>query len=444
MSLPALLDRFQDALFALSSCLPCGPTTSHLKLNGRTFSIVKLLGEGGFSFVYLVKDVDSGRLFALKKIRCSYGSASFRDAIKEVEDTKRFRCPNVIQVLDSCVVQDDASHDTRLGNVPASDAGEDGASKVVYLFLPFYQRGNLQDAISAHVVRGTRFGEKEMLTLFHGTCLAVRAMHKYRLPNVAPKRTNRGPRMQVPSPSQQATTPDDADADDDPFGDQHQKPLIDGDQELAEHDAGSYPPRPNAKGKARQVSADDDNDVDGDESAQQADASGAQGAKGGELIPYAHRDIKPANVMISDDGQTPILMDFGSTIKARVIISSRREAVAHQDYAAERSSMPYRAPELFDVPTSCTLTEAVDIWSLGCLLYALAYLHSPFETNQTIEQGGSIALAVLNGSYRFPEQDPYSDATREVIRRCIVVKPHERPDIDEVLELTRSALRGLE
>lgn len=38
--------------------------------------------------------------------------------------------------------------------------------------------------------------------------------------------------------------------------------------------------------------------------------SGAEG----ELVPYAHRDIKPGNIMLSDD-DSPILMDFGSTIK---------------------------------------------------------------------------------------------------------------------------------
>ena len=37
--------------------------------------------------------------------------------------------------------------------------------------------------------------------------------------------------------------------------------------------------------------------------------------------------------------------------------------------AAERlCSAPYRAPELFDVPSDCTVTENVDVWSLGCLL----------------------------------------------------------------------------
>jgi len=34
----------------------------------------------------------------------------------------------------------------------------------------------------------------------------------------------------------------------------------------------------------------------------------------GEMVPYAHRDIKPGNIMLADD-DSPILMDFGSTIK---------------------------------------------------------------------------------------------------------------------------------
>ena len=65
--------------------------------------------------------------------------------------------------------------------------------------------------------------------------------------------------------------------------------------------------------------------------------------------------------MISDEGQ-PILMDFGSTMKARVKIENRSQALLQQDIAAEQSTMAYRAPELFDVKTGVTLDEKVDIW----------------------------------------------------------------------------------
>jgi hypothetical protein len=46
-----IVDSVKDTAFALTSCL-CQPS-ANIKLNGRTFKIVKLLGEGGFSYVYL-------------------------------------------------------------------------------------------------------------------------------------------------------------------------------------------------------------------------------------------------------------------------------------------------------------------------------------------------------------------------------------------------------
>lgn len=74
--------------------------------------------------------------------------------------------------------------------------------------------------------------------------------------------------------------------------------------------------------------------------------------------------------MIADDGVTPILMDFGSTLKARIRIENRSQALHQQDVAAEHSTMTYRAPELFDVKTGNTLDEKVDIWVRYAFLFS--------------------------------------------------------------------------
>jgi serine/threonine kinase 16 len=107
--------------------------------------------------------------------------------------------------------------------------------------------------------------------------------------------------------------------------------------------------------------------------------------------------------MIADDGVTPILMDLGSLAPAPTRITSRSAALAVQDTAAEQSTMPYRAPELFDVKTGATIDTKVDIWSLGCTLYACLVGKSPFEARSE-ETGGSLSLCVLGGDWRFPDE----------------------------------------
>lgn len=147
-------------------------------------------------------------------------------------------------------------------------------------------------------------------------------------------------------------------------------------------------------------------------------------------FPLAHRDVKPANVLLGDDDK-PVWMDFGSMGKARIELKKSAEARALQDLAAEKCSMPYRAPELFHVESYSTVDERVDIWSLGCCLYAMCYFHSPFEP--AYERGDSIALAVLNGNIELPENSPYSSGLHGLIRCLLEVDALQRPFIDGVI-----------
>ncbi|KAF8183384.1 other/NAK protein kinase [Pholiota molesta] len=406
-------DQAKDAIWALSACL-CQQTPK-VKINGRTFQIIKVLGEGGFSFVYLAQDEHSGRQFALKKIRCPTGAQSVKEALREVEAYRRFKHPNIIRILDSAVVQD-----------------PEGEGQIVYLFLPLYKRGNLQDAINANVVNGRHFPEQDMVRLFRGTCLAVRAMHEYRptTPQSAVASKKAAADAANGKSKRGKAAEDDEEDNDERF------PQAEGDAEGGYSYDGASASVP----LVTRHQMDEDGEVvfDGDEEVIHALQEGAAL----EVVPYAHRDLKPGNIMIADDGKTPILMDFGSTMLARVHIENRSQALLQQDIAAEQSTMAYRAPELFDVKTGQTIDEKVDIWSLGCTLYALAYSHSPFENTQTTEQGGSIAMAVLNAQYKHP-QSAYSQGLKNLIDSMLKVNPTERPDINQVIALTDRVIQSL-
>ncbi|KAL4248006.1 protein kinase superfamily protein [Abortiporus biennis] len=422
-TLESLKFQVKDAFWALSSCI-C-QESAKVKINGRTFKIVKVLGEGGFSFVYLAQDEHSGRQFALKKIRCPSGNDDVRQAMREVEAYRRFKHPNIIRILDSAVVQD-----------PAGDG------QVVYLFLPLYRRGNLQDAINANVINGSQFPEREMLRYFKGTCEAIRAMHDYRAPigtstDPFSSRQNRSsnarPAANLP-PGPQGHANEDEDEDE-----MFPHPEGDADGGYSYHGSGG-----GSNSGIPLMSREGETIYDGDEELDriQRDAAKNDAHTGEtELVPYAHRDLKPGNVMISDEGK-PILMDFGSCMKARIAIDNRSQALLQQDIAAEQSTMAYRAPELFDVKTGVTLDEKVDIWSLGCTLFALAYSHSPFENIQTTEQGGSIAMAVMNARYKQPNS-AYSQGLKNLIDSMLKVDPKQRPDIHQVIEMTDKVLQRL-
>lgn len=181
---------------------------------------------------------------------------------------------------------------------------------MVISLIALFQRGNLQDAINAHLINGTRFSEAEMLRLFRGTCEAVRAMHTYRASKSsqsqqqqrqAPSRSERIPESSRPRSKQNGNlgrpvTHGDSDDEDDEDDSILPKPDGDGEGGYSySNDAGSSVPL------VAKHAVEDEGDVifDGDQELENhGTGNGSANPSDMELVPYAHRDLKPgcANV----------------------------------------------------------------------------------------------------------------------------------------------------
>jgi serine/threonine kinase 16 len=225
----------QDLIYSFGNCLNCFPGSPTLKINSRSFKILRLLGEGGFSYVYLVQDTSTSELFALKKIRCPFGAESVQQAMHEVEAYKTFaHSEAIIHSVDYAIASE----------------RNDPESKTVYVLLPYYKRGNLQDIINANLVNHTNFPEKKLMLLFLGVCMALKDMHQFQAPPA-------GERMEM------------------------------GNAKAGEEDVGG-PKGKNRRNKA--VAA-----ADADDETEQARPLMVEEevAAPGERRSYAHRDIKP-------------------------------------------------------------------------------------------------------------------------------------------------------
>jgi len=71
--------------------------------------------------------------------------------------------------------------------------------------------------------------------------------------------------------------------------------------------------------------------------------------------------------------------------------------------------------------------------SLGCLLYAMCFYHSPYD--EVYSRGDSVALAVQSGAknVRFPGNSAYSAGLRDLILLMLNPEFRDRPFIEEII-----------
>lgn len=62
---------------------------------------------------------------------------------------------------------------------------DDRSAVIVYILLPYYPRGNLQDKINENLVEHKDFPEDELLRLMLGICEGLKEMHEPRAAGTA-------------------------------------------------------------------------------------------------------------------------------------------------------------------------------------------------------------------------------------------------------------------
>jgi serine/threonine protein kinase/Tfp pilus assembly protein PilF len=141
----------------------------------------------------------------------------------------------------------------------------------------------------------------------------------------------------------------------------------------------------------------------------------AEGLKEAHSKGIIHRDIKPANIMITDKGQAKI-MDFGLARLESAGDLTRTDVVM--------GTVAYMSPEQ---ALGKKVDHRTDLWSFGCLLYAMLAGYGPFQG----EHEQAILQAIIHGDAP-PITSLRPDIPAGVVKileRCLKKNPLDRyPD----------------
>ncbi|KAK4156960.1 kinase-like domain-containing protein [Chaetomidium leptoderma] len=139
-----------------------------------------------------------------------------------------------------------------------------------------------------------------------------------------------------------------------------------------------------------------------------------------------HRDIKPENILLMDGDLTVKIGDFGLA-----------KIVGEASFTTTLCGTPsYVAPEILVNNKARRYTKAVDIWSLGVVLYICLCGFPPFSDElRRADFPYELADQIRKGLFDYPSPywDPVGDPALDLIDSMLVVDAEKRFTVDQCL-----------
>lgn len=140
-----------------------------------------------------------------------------------------------------------------------------------------------------------------------------------------------------------------------------------------------------------------------------------------------HRDIKPENILVIDRDLHVKIADFGLA-----------KIIGEESFTSTLCGTPsYVAPEILEPGNRRRYTRAVDVWSLGVVLYICLCGFPPFSDELWSEANPyTLSQQIKEGRFDYPSPywDSVGDPALDLIDKMLHVDVETRITIDQCLE----------
>ncbi|MEV4876922.1 serine/threonine-protein kinase [Streptomyces cyaneofuscatus] len=144
-----------------------------------------------------------------------------------------------------------------------------------------------------------------------------------------------------------------------------------------------------------------------------------------------HRDLKPSNILLTSDG--PRVIDFGI---AHALDGTQDGSLGSTltPMGSMIGSPEFMSPEQV---RGEQVSQASDVFSVGCVLVYAATGRSPFRGD-----GTGLHSLLFRIAYEDPDLEGVPEALVDLARDCLSKEAHERPTVAELIDRTRYAPSG--
>lgn len=332
--------------------------STYIAVNGQKYKLVRLLSESPLIKTYKVFDEATDSFYYLKETVCPFGNIdSISMALTEIDYYKILKSRYVIPLLDTQIIT------------------KKDSTKIVYMLLPFYPMGSLQDVINKNLLDNNKLTKRELIRIMQGILEGLTILHDPQ--TRINKLNNNDPRFEDVS----ITYSDNA------------SNLLEG-----------TPLEMNLLLNSDSVN----------------------------LSSYAHMNIKPSTIVFNND-EVPIITQLGSCLKMKYSCHNEMEIIQLQKWIDDNCSLSYLPPELLQIKLNQELNNSIDIWSFGCTIYTLLFGINPFEREEQIDSM-PLKYHILTGTYSFPKRHKYPFEIVDIIKLCLQKDANLRPTATELID----------